>query len=812
MASATVALQPSSLRSWIKRLLILFSSLLVLGVLILAAASAWFVHTAKGSLPQLDGSLQLSGLHQSVTIRRDAHGVPHITAANMQDLMFAQGFVTAQDRLWQMDLSRRFGRGELSELRFFGTKTLLIDIRQRTLQLRQVAEKAAAALPEEERAMLQAYANGVNALIARQQNNLPIEFRVQGYSPRPWTIEDSLMVGINISQSLNTQYDVEIRREKVLAAMPAALGADLYPNGSWRDRSPVDATTPERNQRHAPIPQPEPALQTSSLLQWFGEPSPADICDTCTPGSNNWVVSGSRTRSGKPLLANDMHLQHAIPNVWYEVHLAAGEYDVAGVSFPGLPFVVSGHNRRIAWGFTNVGPDVQDLFIEEFNTSGEYRTPAGFVKPAHHKEVIHVEGSQDVTLDVLVTRHGPVVSKLFPGEHRHLALQWTLYQPQALSLAFHKMGLAHDWPSFRTALSTFGGAAQNVVYADVDGNIGYQLAGTIPIRAAGDGLSPVPGATDEFAWTGAIPFAQLPTTFNPPSGVIATANARVTPAGYPHPIANQWSAPYRTERIYKVLESRKDLTAQDMLALQMDVYSEFDRLVADKLVYAVDHSPKASTRARQAADLMRGWDGKVTVRSAAPTLALHARRQLWKLLLQPHLGLDRSDYSWFGSSIALEKMLTTRPQRWLPKGHADFDALLAAAVEEAVALKVAPRDLSAWTWGKASPVEIQHPIFGQVPLLNRSAGPGSHPQSGSGSLTVKAAGRSFGASERFTADMADLDQSTLNIVVGQSGQIFSPHYMDHWDAWYNGKPLNLPFSEEKVKAATRHTLTLQPVE
>jgi penicillin G amidase len=503
-----------------------------------------------------------------------------------------------------------------------------------------------------------------------------------------------------------------------------------------------------------------------------------------------------------------MHLQHSIPNVWYATHLTSGDYDVAGVSFPGLPWIIAGHNQRVAWGYTNVGPDVQDLFIENFNAQGEYETPQGWMKPAVKREIINVKRGRDVAFDVEVTRHGPIVSPLFPNETRKLALQWTIYDPQTVALNFFQINSAQNWQQFTAAISRFGGATQNVVYADVDGHIGYHAAGFVPIRAAGDGLTPVPGNTDQYSWTGYIPFAELPNVYDPASGVVGTANARITPDGYKYLIANQWGAPYRTERIYRVLENSKGLAPADMLHLQTDTYSEFDLVMAQAMVYAIDHTANASKRAREAADIMRTWNGRVELDSVAPTIAVKARRELWKMILEPKLGSDWEEYQWFNSSTAMERLLRLKPKRWLPKEFPDWDSMLTASVEQA--LNSAPRDLKGWTWGPRFPVTVNHPLFGSIPYLSRYSGPGTHPQSGNGSLTVKAAGARFGASERFTVDLADLDRSTLNIVAGQSGQIFSPHYLDHWDAWYNGTTFLWPFSSRAIERAAAHRLELRP--
>ncbi|MGH9508785.1 MAG: penicillin acylase family protein [Terriglobales bacterium] len=777
-------------------------AVLLLGAL---AASGWFYYVATSSLPQLEGTIAVSGLGSRVTVVRDAQGVPHISAASLEDLFFAQGYVTAQDRLWQMDMARRYAKGEIAEI--LGADLLEHDREQRILQIRHAAQAAVGGLPWRERKFLEAYARGVNALMEAQRDRLPIEFRLLRYQPRPWTVEDSLLVGANMSKMLNYyQVATEIGREKVLNKIGPELTADLYPDSSSRDRPPGWRPPPPLVEV-ASDPSPESAPQSEVRTT---EPA-LFLTETAglAPGSNNWVVSGAHTVTGKSLLSNDMHLPHQIPNIWYEAHLTAGDFDVAGVTLPGVPFVIVGHNRRIAWGFTNLGPDVTDIFIETFNPQGEYQTPEGWKQPERRREVIKVKGKPDVTVEALITRHGPIVSELVPGETRKLALQWTLYDPTTLDLPFFAINSAQNWDEFRAALSRFGGPAQNVVYADVDGHIGYQATGRIPIRTSGDGSIPVPAHDNSHAWTGYVPYDELPRVFDPPSGILATANGRIVPDGYKHMLTRQWASPHRTVRIYQGLESGRKLAAADMLALQTDVQSDWDRFSAQQFAAAIERSPQASQRARQAADILRVWQGSMSADSAAATLVARSRRHLMRLLYTPKLQETFNSYRWFMSSAALEKILVDRPPRWLPPNYTSYEALLVVAVEVAVNDPDAPQDLASWKWGNELPVEVQHPIFGRVPLLRRWTGAGPLPQSGNG-FTVKQVGKTFGPSQRFTADLSNLDASTMNILSGQSGQIFSPHYMDQWSAWYEGKTFPLVFSSEAVARAARRQLVLEP--
>jgi penicillin amidase len=809
---------PASRRLPIVRVLLWLVTVIVI---ILAGLIGYGYYVAHSALPQLDGRLQVAGLTAPVTVTRDAHGVPTIDASTLQDVFFAQGYVTAQDRLWQMDVMRRFASGELSEI--LGEDTLKLDREQRILGLRAAAKKSLEMAPARDRSFFEAYARGVNAFIASHGDRLPIEFRILHYSPKPWQMEDSIVIANQMVKDLNYHYfDDTLAREKILAKLGPELTADLYVNKSWHDRPPTvmreDMSEPEdKKDSDSDDDDDDDDAPDNAVTQGRAPQLPAQASAEELPvdGSNDWVISGAHTVTGKPLLCDDMHLGHQMPNLWYEAHLRAGAFDVVGVTLPGMPYVIVGHNQKIAWGFTNVGPAVTDVYVENFNVQGAYQTPKGWLQPEHRSEIIHVKGNADVNVDVTITRHGPVITELVPGESRPLALRWTLYE--GLRIPFFDVNTAQNWQEFRHAFSMLDAPGQNVVYADVDGNIGYQTTGKVPIRAAGDGSLPVSGADDAHEWTSYIPFEKLPSIYNPPSGVIGTANGRITPDDYPSPVSMEWEAPWRTARIYHVLESGRQFSPADMLALQTDTQSEHDLFVAERLVYAIDHASKPSARVKQAAELMRGWDGRMSAASAAPTIAENSIRELRRLLLEPRLGSATSDdtalswktYSWQMRSVWLENILLHRPKRWLPDKYSSYDELLAGAVDAAVNGADVPKDLASWRWGTFNALEIQHPVLGKIPVIKAWSGPGVQEQSGSG-YTVKAVTRHHGPSERFTANLADLDQSTLNIVTGQGGNFLSPYYMDQWKAWYLGTTFTLPYSAKAVDAAKAHRLVLEP--
>jgi penicillin amidase len=802
-------------------------------LLFLSGAVGYAYHLARSALPQLDGTVSLQGLSARVTVTRDGHGVPTIEATTLEDLFYAQGYVTAQDRLWQMDVMRRFAAGEMAEI--LGPALVEHDREQRVLGLGEMARKSAAALSPRDRSYFDAYARGVTSFLASHQDRLPIEFRLIGYKPAPWSVEDCLLLGARLVQDLNHgTYKSALIREKVLAKLGPELTADLYVNTSWRDRPPSAKTRQIQDQARpgasGDSDDDDDEMDSgadSNVARLIPPASPASMFAArpeLVPGSNNWVVSGAHTVTGKPLLSNDMHLNHQMPNLWYEAHLQAGDYDVVGVTLPGLPFVIVGHNRRIAWGFTNVGPTVEDLYIENFNDQGAYQTPAGWQPPEDRAEVIRVKSQPNISVDVVLTRHGPIITDLIPGETRKIALRWTAYD--SVHDPFFDIDSAQNWDEFRHALASWDSPAQNTVYADVDGHIGYQATGHIPLRSAGDGSLPVSGSDDQHEWTGYIPFDKLPRVFDAPSGILATANSRIAPDKYPYSISTEWDPPWRTDRIYQVLESGRKFSAADMLSLQTDLYSVFDRFCAERFVYALDHVKNPSKRAQQARDLMRDWDGRLTANSAAATIENRSQYELRRLLLESKLGsapknlppksaspppesFSWKSYRWFSSSIWLENVLEKQPKRWLPEGYENYEALLAAAVEAAISNPEAPQDLTQWRWGMFSPIDIEHPVLGRLPLIGRWTGPGIHEQSGGG-LSIKQVGRTFGPSERYTADLSDFDQSTLRTVTGQGGNFLSSYYMDQWKAWYEGTTFSLPFSKEAVEKAKAHELVLEP--
>ena len=841
-------------RRWPRVLLFITASLFVLLLIGAAAGVLWLRSVTRAALPQLDGDVHLAAgssspaLSAPVTIRRDAHGVPHIDAAAQDDLFVAQGYVTAQDRLWQMDLLRRASNGELAEI--LGSALVTHDRMQRVLQIRLNAQRVYNAQSAEDRARLDDYARGVNIFIAQAEssNTLPVEFRLLMYRPQPWRGVDSISVGLSMVQELDLQAATKLDRAIVSAALhDPKLEADLYPVGSWRDRPPtgikVDLSQPqplpaapkkddddddEENTEARAAPPAAPLAAPVAALGQLAFVAPEDMraltavlgqpaCRDCRAGSNNWVVAGSHTASGKPLLANDMHLGLDVPNIWYMADLRAPGFHAAGVTLPGMPFVIAGHNDHVAWGFTALLGDVQDLYYEQLDGKGNYQGSDGAWHPLTvDREFIHVRGGKDVEVDVDSTSHGPLMDAFLPAGSRPISMKWTLYDPSLAKIPLYEMNTASNWTQFSAALSTWCWPTQNIVYSDDQGHIAYQAVGKVPIRQGG--LIDVPISDNAHEWGNSIcagicptyiPFDKMPSAVDPPSGFLATANARVTTDASPYPITDLWMDPYRVQRIYKALDGRDGLTPKDMLAVQTDIYSEVDQEMGHRFAYAIDRSNSTDAQLRKAADLMRSWDGRLTTDSAAASLVTQTRAVLWPMILEPRLGKLAEDYHWDEWQFAEEEIVMHAKPEWLPKAYKNFDELLAAAVKKAMHDGNAPDNVADWTYGSWHVVELDHPLAKFLPFIGRVADQGPLPLSGD-KTTVKQVMRSNGPSQRFTMDWSNIDGSTENIVLGESGNPLSPYFRDQWNDWYNGTTFALPFSPTAVAAQTTHTLRLLP--
>jgi penicillin amidase len=612
-----------------------------------------------------------------------------------------------------------------------------------------------------------------------------------------------------LAAALSQSWESDLMREHIAAKLGKELFSDLFPDHSALD-VPV-ADVPASTPRGPRTISADLGNQKSPDSLFAGALLPADMEYPGGVGSNNWVVNGSHTKSGKALLANDPHLTHSIPSVWYMIHLKAPELNVTGVSLPGLPLVIIGHNEHIVWGMTNTAPDVQDLYIESFKLRDpkKYLHNGQWVDAQVRDESIKVRNQHDYHLTVTVTRHGPVISH---DGNRDLALQWTLLSPHAVRLPFLRINQASNWQEFTAALRDFHVPMQNCVYADAEGNIGYYAAGFVPIRKQGNGAVPVPGSTDDYDWTGFIPFDDLPHSFNPPSGMIATANGRIVPDSYPYFITAKWEAPFRTARIFQLLRNGGPLSSSDMLRIQTDILSLEDLWLARKLLAAAGKQLPSSPEAQFSLGVLKDWDGETRVDSTATLVLEVTRRALLARILKPKLGDDLAGYRWPMSTIFLQNVLEQNLKRWLPPADTDFNMTLMKSLEEGIRQipsLVHSQNHAAWRWGDAIPLTFRHPLSGGLPFLGRWLDVGPFPQPGTGT-TVKQTTPHLGPSMRMVVDFSDLDQSMQNITLGESGLVSSPYYRDQFSAWSDGKSFPMLFSDESVEKGAVHKLMLDP--
>lgn len=774
-------------------------------------------------------TLQVQGLRERVTVRRDERGIPYITASNDEDLYFAQGYATAADRLWQMDLLRRTARGELAEI--FGNAVLEEDKRHRTFGFARTADAEVAQGSPEARAILEAYARGVNAYIAGlDAKSLPPEFQILQYQPRPWTPSDSLVLVKLFFESLSNTWRLDVMRES-LADLPVAKREGLMPV-----RSPLDvlvvgtdrsATVKSAVSKHrASVPSERPvSADTLRFLEQDEELMSRSLARLGLAAenlaaSNNWVVSGKHTASGKPLLANDPHLAPSAPAIWYLVNLSAPGVRVAGVTAAGLPGVVIGHNDRIAWGFTNVGPDVQDLFIEKFDPSNprRYLTPTGWQDAEIRHEEIKVRkvltdpATEIVAIDVTVTRHGPIVLE---RASKRYALKWTALDPKLNNATgVYQLNRARNWREFTTAIRGYTPPMQNIVYADVDGHIGYYAAGTVPVRKSGDGSVPYDGSKDDGEWVSFIPFDKLPHLYDPPSGMVVTANQRIVGSDYPQFLTHSWAQPYRARRIFDLLNQKKRMTANDFRAILGDTYSIAGVTFAREVAKSLKGHPTTQTneKLRETIAAFEAWNGQLNAEARVAPLVSQMRLAFRSKIITGALGLERTrTFAWSNFDTTLDRIITTQPSDWLPSGFKSYADLYLACYEEArqTLTKSLGADETKWVWGEMVKARFPHPLA-VAPLIGLQFTIPPIPQNGTGGLAGATVNVGAAVSMRLIADPSNWDLSQHGISLGQSGIPTSPHWSDQLADWRAVTPRAFPFTDAAIEKATRRTLLLQP--
>jgi penicillin amidase len=785
---------------------------LALGLALGAAVGGAAVYSLlRRSVPCSKGSVRLRGLDSAVEVIRDRWGVPHIYAGSLRDAMFAQGYVHAQDRLWHIELARRAASGSLAEV--FGSVALDADRLLRRVGLRRAAEAEVEQLVEAMRENLDAYAAGVNAFIEGNRNRLPPEFLILRFRPEPWTAVDSMAIGKFVGWSLSGNWDTEIVRSWIVERLGPEEAARMEPG------YPVGApliVPPGGECRGLGAPLLEELRKVRDLVGARGG------------GSNNWVVDGDKSATGKPLLANDPHLPLQMPSVWYEVHLNGGGLNVIGASLPGVPGVIIGHNDRIAWGITNTMTDGDDLFVEQINPANprQYDCKGKWVDGDLVREEIRVRGRREpVVEEVLVTGHGPIISPSIPGETRALALRTVVAEPSQQVQSLVLLNRAGSWEGFREALRQWPAPAQNFVYADVEGNIGYQMAGLVPLRAKGQGLVPSPGWTGEYDWKGFIPFDELPSVLNPPTHYVATANNKIVDDDYPHFLGAEYMEGYRVQRIIELLEAREKHSLEDFRSIQGDIYS----IPGSELAQHLLSLKPANADAKRALNFLQVWDCQLSPDSVAATIVEAFFLQMLRNTVAAKLG-PLTDY-FVGKEVhpaVPDGFYLYRSASWLlglmKEAPADwFDGrswreLMEQSLEEAVAAlrRSLGEDMSRWTWGRLHYAPFEH-VLGRVralrPLFNR----GPVPVGGDMNTVAQAsyigsrpyAVSSFAVSYRQIIDLSDFDRSVAILPGGQSGHPASRHYSDMIDAWrwLEYHPLLFDRAEIERQAAGKLTLT-----
>jgi penicillin amidase len=764
---------------WLRRLFLLFMLFVVI-----AGGAFWLL--LRSSLPQTTGTLPLPGLAAPVAVVRDDVGVPTLRAQNIHDLYMALGFVHAQDRLFQMDLQRRLSQGRLAEI--FGREALGNDRAMRTLGLYRHAVAGLQFVSPDFEAVLDAYADGVNAFIASGKP-LPVEFTLLRYRPDPWRPADILAIGKLLALQLSGNYGPELLHARLAQTLSTDEINELFPD------YPQDA--PVTLGKLAALTRELPLERMLAMLPGVVGPQHA---------SNNWVVDGDHSVTGKPLLANDPHLDYAAPLVWYLTRLEAPGLTLAGATMAGAPVIILGHNDRIAWGYATTGADVEDVFVEQSdpNDVTRYLTPNGSVPFEVIEEEIPIRAQAPEPLRIRITRHGPVISDqagTSPTQSgRFMALQASFLVDDDRSVeAQWRATLAPDWGTWVDAFRLFTAPVQNMVYGDIDGNIGFFAPGHIPIRQNGDGRAPVPGWTGAYDWKGFVPFMELPRAFNPPSGHFATANNKVVPDTYPYLITYDWDLPYRIERIEAGLAETPKQSVESSARLQGDIVS----LSAKHLLPLMLKVEPRDARTGVAVRLLANWDGQMASERPEPLIFVAWLRALNKHLFQSALGSNFERY-WGMTPRATEGVLTRHPH-WC--GSAGCAVVLQTSLGDALdelAAEYGP-DPTAWHWGTAHPAVFAHPIFDRIPLL-RDWFDRRWPADGS-SDTVNAGAFRFsnpkgayvdthGPALRAIYDLSDLDRSVFLTALGQSAHILSPHYADLLPRWGRFQWLRLPHTTQ----------------
>ncbi len=841
----------------LRRLLFSILSVIVVLALVMLAVG---LYLPRASFPRTSGEVKLDGLDSAVDIYRDDYGIPHIYAQTSHDLFFAQGYVHAQDRFWQMDFWRHIGSARVSEM--FGESQLDTDIFLRTLGWARIVQKELDTISPDELALLQAYADGVNAYLADHKGAaLSLEYAVlklltPGYTPEAWeplnTLTWAKVMAWNLGEG---QVYIETVHASLLKTLTPEQIADLFP--SYPSDHPVIVPDFSINETPTGSTVLSQSIQTLADLHPAFESILASLSNVGSVlgpsgrgiGSNNWVLAGSRTSTGQPFLANDMHLGEMIPSIWYEIGLhctpkgSGCPYEVTGYSFAGAPGVIVGHTDRIAWGFTNVDPDVLDLYIEKINPDNpnQYEVNGQWVDMTLVQETIQVAGSDPVELTVRYTRHGPVIwddpdSQQTTQEtwgvdlpaNFAISMRWTALEPGSIFTAVFGYDRAQNWDEFRQAAAHFFVPSQNMVFADIEGNIGYQTPGNIPIRKPGHvGVYPVPGWTDDYEWQGYIDFDQLPSSYNPPQGYITSANNAVVGVDYPYTITTLWDSGFRAARIVEMIENAPGLI--DAAYIQKMHGDNFNASAAYlfPLLLQLNLQDEHLIEVR---DILTGWDYQNHMDLAAPALY----NVFWRATLGRtfHDELPE-DYRPDGGDIWFEvmrRLVQSADSAWWDDINTPVverrDDILTLAFSDAVAEveQLLGKDASHWTWGDLHTVTFHNQSLGTsgVAPIEAIFNRGPYPTSGGNSIVnatswdaaetdpVKAYQVTWLPSERMIVDFSNLAASVSLNTTGESGHAFHPNYDDQIELWRTIQYHPMLWDRTQVESASKDHLVLTP--
>ena len=784
-----------------KRILKVTLYLLLILLLVLSGAGIFIVIKLRASLPIRDRELQIKGLELPVTVTSDRFGVPTITASTRRDAALALGYVTAQDRLFQMDLMRRHATGRLAEI--VGKIAVKADKRQRVIGFNRVTKAIVANLSDEQRDLLVAHADGVNAFI-RQMDTAPFEFLLLGYQPEPWTAEDSILVVMNIFQVLSFREGDERMMTIMEKSLPPEVVTFLTPDTDSYAQPLLGGAD-----SHRPM-QPIPVKGLASIRR-----TPKQNVERlvrATPhvlGSNGWAVGQSKTADGRAIVANDMHLSLSIPNTWYRASLRYGNIEISGVILPGAPAIVVGSNGHVAWGFTYTAGDFLDLVRLEINPDNpdEYKTPNGWKRFEVVNERIEIRGGEYIVQPVKLTMWGPVSPTPLMGQP--VAIHWTALQPEAVGMELLDMDQATTLDDALGVMNHFGGPPLNVTMADDAGQIAWTYCGKVPIRKGFDGSSTKSWAKGNIGWEGYIPPSELPRVISPPEGFIATANNRTVGKDYPHIIGYNFANSHRAYRINKRLREMDEVTEQDMFQLQLDTtnhfYEFYQQLALSVLTEEVIANKPLLLEARRQVEV---WNGKAEVDSVAFGLLVRFREILAEDVFEPFLVLchetdKRFSYSWRSMETPLRALLKERIAATLPDptNYSDWEQFILSKLEESMEQLLEEHDLKSLdqlTWGTIHTTEISHPL-GFIPILGKILNMPQKPLPG-GYHCVRATS----ASERMVISPKHHADGILHIPCGQSGHPLSENYKDQFSYWLKGEPL--PF----LLGTATHTLTLNP--